>query len=161
MTRTQIFILIGLGIAILVVFAGAFFLLLRPEPQEPAVPTLALATVPPNPLLMTRAPFCREVVGAALSEGGWSGEATLDPQQASLEIRLNASSAAEGELPAAQIWGAFEAAVAGRTGGCSGYSELLVVVGGYQARVAEKDLLAWESGAIDDGVLTDRVELTR
>lgn len=161
MTRTQVIILIGLGIAVVAVFAGVAFVLLRPGGQESAPSTIALATVPPDPLLVTRAPICRQVLGAALAERGWPGEATLDPQGSRLEIRANASTGDGDDLPAGQIWGAFEAALAGRAAGCSGYSELVVLVGDFEARVAVDDLLAWESGAIDDSALSSRVQLTR
>jgi len=161
MTRVQTLILIGLGMAILAACTGAAFLLSRPETQELA-PTIPLATVPPSSLLLTRVPICREVVELALADQGWASVVTLDAQKATLEIQLDAPPAgSEDELPAGQIWGAFEAALAGRANGCSGYTDLVVLVGDFRAHVALDDLLAWESGAIDEGTFSDRVDLTR
>ena len=164
MTRTQVLILIVLGMAVLAVFAGAAFVLLRPGVQESAVPTVALATVPPDPLLLTRVPLCRQVIARTLLERNLTGEASLDPQGSRLEIRLDISASGLGvetELPAGPIWGAFEAALAGLSGNCSGYTELRVLAGGYEALVGIKDLQAWELGAIDDGVLSGRVRLSQ
>lgn len=161
MTRTQVLIVIGLGVILVLVLGGGLYLLTRPEPQD-SEPTLALATVPPNAQLLTRVPLCQTIVGRALSDRGWSGRASLDPQAAVLEIQLEAAPQAPAEeLPAGQIWDAFEAALAGRAQGCSGYLDLVVLVGDFQAKVSVDDLVAWESGAIDDGVLSGRVELTR
>jgi hypothetical protein len=161
-TRTQIVILIVLGIAVLAVFAGAGYVLLRPGTQGSAFPTVALATVPPDPLLLTRVPTCRQAIATILVERDLSGEATLHPQESRLEIRLDTIASASGaELPAGQIWGAFEAALAGRAENCFGYAELRVLVADYEALVAMDDLLAWESGAIDDGGLSSRVKLTQ
>jgi hypothetical protein len=98
----------------------------------------------------------------ALVEQGLPGEVTLDPKDAVLEIRLYAAlPVGSDEVPAGEIWGAFEAVLAGQVKGCSGYSELVVLVSGFRAQVAVEDLLAWESGAIDDNTLSDRVDLTK
>ena len=66
-----------MGIAVLAVFAGGTFLLLRSGTQEPAIPTVALATVPPDPLLLTRVPLCRQVIARTLMARDLTGEATL------------------------------------------------------------------------------------
>lgn len=162
MTRTQLLILIGLGIAIVALFVGAYFLVLQPRSSRTPVPTLPLATVPPNPLLMTRVPLCQDTVRASLSAAGLPGEVILDPQTSTLQIRLTRPSAAvEGELPAGEIWGAFEAALAAHAEGCAGYGTLVVLVGGFRAQVGVEHLLAWEAGTLDDGTLSARVELTR
>jgi hypothetical protein len=161
-TRTQLLILIGLGIAIVALFVGAYFLVLQPRASRTPAATLPLATVPPNPLLMTRAPLCRDAVRSSLSALGLPGEGSLDPQASALEIRLTRPSAAvEGEVPAGEIWSAFEAALAARAEGCDGYGTLVVLVGGFRAQVGVEHLLAWEAGSIDDGTLSTRVELTR
>lgn len=161
MTRTQIVILVGLGVAIVAVFVGAYYLVLQPGLLVAPVPTLPLATVPPNPQLMTRVPLCSDVVRGALLNLGYTGEASLDPQTGTLEIRLTRHSAAEeGELPVGEIWGAFEAALAARGEGCAGYGTLVALVDGFRAQVAVADLVDWDTGILDDGGLSDRVELT-
>jgi len=154
--------LIGLGIAIVALFVGAYFLVLQPRFSRAPAATLPLATVPPDPLLMTRVPLCRDAVRASLSAAGLPGEAGLDPQTSTLEIRLTRPSAVvEGELPAGEIWSAFEAALAARAQGCEGYGTVVVLVAGFRAQVGVEHLLAWEAGTIDDGTLSARVELTR
>ena len=153
-----------MGMAVLAVFAGGAFLLLRSGGQETAVPTVALATVPPDPLLLTRVPLCRQVIARTLMARDLTGEATLDPQGSRLEIKLDISArgvGADAELPAGPIWAAFEAALDGQAEGCSGYGELYVLAGGYEALVAMEHLQAWGSGEIDDGVLSGRVKLSQ
>jgi len=152
-TRTQTLVLIGLGIVTLAVLATAAFLLLRPATSEP-VATLPLATAPPNPVLLTSAPLCRDIVQV-------DGEVWLDSQSATLEIRLENPPAGTKELPAGQIWSAFEAALAGWAQGCSGYTDLVVLAGDFRAQVTVGDLLAWESGNLDDGEFSNRVVLTK
>ena len=161
MTGIQVFVLAALGITLVIVVAVAILMLVAPgSGDSPA--TIPAATVPPNPLLVTRAPLCQQFIVTALAQEGWASAATLDPQRASLEIRLDAPPAGPDDpLPADQIWMAFEVAVAGQEQGCSGYTDLIVLVAGYRAQVAANDLLAWGSGELDDGVLSGRVVLTR
>lgn len=162
MTRTQLLILIGLGVAIVALFVGAYFLVLQPRLSRTPVATVPLATVPPDPVLMTRVPLCRDAVRSSLLARGLPGEGALDPQASALEIRLTRpSAAAEGDVPAGEIWSAFEAALAARAEGCEGYGTVVVLAGGFRAQVGVEHLLAWEAGTIDDGVLSTRVELTR
>lgn len=160
MTRTQRLILVGLGAVTLIVLVGAVLLLVwRPTRKTPA-PTLAVATVPPSMALLTRTPLCQDVLRQALAEQGWPGSASLDAQSATLEIRLDAAPQ-EGEVPAGPIWAAFEATLAGRAAGCTGYGTIVVWVGEYRAEVALDDLLAWQAGELDDGAFSDRVSLIR
>lgn len=160
MTRNQKLVLAGLGIGALVVVAGLVLLLLTGRQEPP--PTEARPTVSPNPLLLTRAPLCQEAIGLELADRGWASGVTLDWQRARLEIRLDDAAAGDGsQVPAAPIWGAFEAALAAGKQGCSGYAELVVEVGDFRAVVAAEDLVAWEAGEIDDVTLSDRVDLTK
>jgi hypothetical protein len=157
--RLELFILISLAIAALVVLAGAGLMLADSIGREP-IPTLPLATVPPHPLLLTRVPVCQDVVGRALAAHGWENTVLLDPQRALLTIEVAAATEPTG-LPADQIWAAFEAALAGRAGGCLGYTLLVVHVDRYRAAVGVDDLSAWEAGALDDGAFGERVELSQ
>jgi hypothetical protein len=144
----------------LAVVAGLVLLLL-PAGQEPP-PTEARPTVSPNPVLLTRAPLCQEAIGLGLADRGWASGVTLDWQRARLEIRLDDAAAGDGkQVPAAPIWGAFEAALAAGKQGCSGYAELVVEVGDFRAQVAAEDIFAWGAGEIDDVTLSDRVDLTK
>ena len=161
MNRLQRVIIIVLGTAILIVMVVVVYLLIRPTQREP-VSTIPVATVPPNSLLLTREPLCSEVVGAILADQGWPSAITLDALRAVLRIQMDADLAAdEEEMPAGQIWGAFEAALASRSEGCAGYDKLVVLVGDYRAEVTVDDLLAWETGAISDAVFSQRVTVTR
>ncbi len=162
MTRVQLAIVIGLGVAIFVVVVGGIWLLASPAQSESEpIPTLSVATIPPNPQLQTRVPLCQQVLGLALSEQGWPSVVSLDPQRAVLDVQMDNLSDNLEEIPAGQIWGVFEAALAGRADGCAGYGRLVVRVGEFRAEVAVADLIAWESGEIDDGVFTTKVSLTR
>jgi hypothetical protein len=158
--RIEILILVSLASAALIVLIGAGLLVVEAINAEPA-PTLPLATVPPHPLLLTRAPLCRDVLSSELDEGGWYPTVTLDAQQGVLLIEMTVALTGTESLPADQIWGAFEAALAGRAGGCSGYRIVVVQVGSYRAEVSADDLLAWEVGALDDSALGERVELSQ
>jgi len=161
MTRVQMAVLAGLGIVVIIVVVVAGALLFsEPEPTPVAVPTLVVATVPPNPQLQARIPLCRQVVGERLHEQGWPSVVSLDPQRAVLEIRMDLAGGSTEAIPAGQIWGAFEVALAGRAEGCSGYSQLVVQVGDFRAEVAVDDLVAWESNQLDDGEFSGRVVLT-
>jgi hypothetical protein len=159
-SRLELFILISLATAALVVLAGAGLVLVDSINREP-IPTLPLATVPPNPILLTREPICQGVVGQALTEHGWENVVRLDPQRAILAIELAAAVTEPQGLPADQIWGAFEAALTGRANGCTGYAVVVVQVGRYRAEVGVDDLLAWETGVLDDGAFSERVELSQ
>jgi hypothetical protein len=157
--RLELFILLSLGTAALIVMAGAGLLLAESISREP-VPTLPLATVPPNPLLLTRAPLCQDVIGLELVEHGWPNTVRLDAQRAVLTIEMVTAVTDTQVLPADQIWAAFEATLAGRANGCAGYGTVVVQVGRYCAKVGADDLSAWEGGVLDDGALSERVELT-
>jgi hypothetical protein len=157
--RVELLILASLAVAALIVMIGAGFLLIRSINAEP-LPTLPLATVPPNPVLLTRAPLCQDLLNVELGEDGWDPTVTLDAQRAILTIKMTATMSETAGLPADRIWGAFEAALAGQAGGCSGYRVVVVQVGPYRAEVGADDLAAWESGTIDDGTLSERVELS-
>ncbi len=157
MTRKQILVLVGLGVGVLIIAISATALLLQ---SAASVPTIPAATVPPHSQLQTRVPLCQQVVESALEEHGLAGRVTLDPQRATLDVWLSVQPESAGELPAGQIWAAFEAVLAGRAAGCSGYAELTVRIGVYRAQVALEDLLAWESGEMDDGAFGQRVILT-
>jgi hypothetical protein len=158
--RLELFILVSLGAAALAIMAGAGLLLAESINREPAA-TLPLATVPPNPALLTRAPLCEEVIGPRLIEQGWANSVSLDPRRAVLTIEMVATVTDTQILPADQIWGAFEATLVGRTGGCVGYGTVVVQVGRFRAKVGIDDLLAWQDGLLDDGALSERVELTQ
>jgi hypothetical protein len=158
--RLELFILLSLGAAALVIMAGAGLLLAESIHREPA-PTLPLATVPPKPALLTRAPLCQDVIGLQLVERGWANTVALDAQRGVLTIEMAEGVTATHGLPADQIWGAFEATLAGRAGDCVGYGTVVVQVGRYRAKVGVDDLSAWEDGVLDDGALSERVELTQ
>jgi hypothetical protein len=158
--RLEAFILLSLGAAALIIMAGAGLLLVESISRQPAA-TLPLATVPPNPALLTRAPLCQDVIGLQLAEHGWANTVRLDAQRAVLTIEMAVPVTATQELPADQIWGAFEATLAGRASGCAGYGTVVVEVGRYRAKVGVDDLSAWERGALNDGALSERVELSQ
>ena len=160
MTRTQRWILIVLGVATLGVLAAAGWLLWSPDQAPPAVPTIPLATVPPNPLLLTREPLCQDVLSQAWPDQEGKVDVSLDATTATLEIRLDVS-LPDDEVPAGPIWSAFEVVLDGQAAGCAGYSTVVVLVGEYRAEVATNDLLAWQEGSLDDGAFSDRVTLTR
>lgn len=160
MSRLELVILSSLAMATLIVLAGAGLLLAESINREP-IPTLPLATVPPNPILLTRVPRCQRIVGRALSEHGWENTVMLDAQQGTLTIRVASPITATQDLPADRIWGAFEAALVGRTDGCTGYGAVVVQVGSFRAEVGVDDLSAWETGALDDGAFSERVELSQ
>jgi len=159
-TRLQSIILVLLGLGILAVMAGVAYLLLQaPAPDSAGV--LPQATVPPHPLLLTRAPLCRDAVGAELAARGWAGTVELDAQNAQLVVALDPlPDVGPDEVPAGQIWGAFEAALVGGSA-CGGYEAVVVRVSGFRAQVAADDLTAWASGALDDAAFSDRVLLTQ
>jgi hypothetical protein len=158
--RLELFILLSLGAAALVIMAGAGLLLADSIHRDP-VATLPLATVPPNPALLTRTPLCQDVIGLELTEHGWPSAVRLDAQRAVLTIEMAAAVTETLDLPADRIWGAFEATLAGRARGCIGYGTVVVQVGNYRARVGADDLSAWADGLLDDGALSERVELSQ
>lgn len=161
MTQLQKMILVGLGGAILVVIVAIPYLALRPAMSEP-IPTIPLATVPPSMALLTRTPLCCDVLKSALAEQGLAASIEMDAELARLEIIIDpAQSTIDDQVPAGQIWGVFEAVLEGREAGCAGYGELIVQVGDFRARVAAEDLLAWGSGELDDGAISNRVVLTK
>ena len=160
MTRTQRLILIGLGVAVLGVLAAAGWLLWRSGRAPAAVPTIPLATVPPNALLLTREPLCQQALRQAWADQEGEVDVSLDAMTAALEIRLDAP-LQDDEVPAGPIWSAFEAVLDGRAAGCAGYATVVVLVGEYRAEVALDDLLAWQEGSLEDGEFSDRITLTR
>lgn len=160
MSRLEIVILSSLAMATLIVLAGAGLLLAESVNREP-IPTLPMATVPPNPVLLTRVPHCQRTVGRTLSEHGWENSVVLDAQQGILTIQVASPITATRDLPADRIWGAFEAVLVGRTEGCTGYEAVVVQVGSFRAEVGVDDLSAWEAGALDDGAFGERVELSQ
>ena len=161
MTRSQKLVLIGLGIAVMITAAVSVTLLVWPSSKEPTT-AKPMATVPQNSRLLTRIPFCDNTVGTLLSDQGWSVSIRLAPQGDTLVIQMEPDpNLIVDELPADQIWAAFEATLAGRASNCTGFARLQVQVGDYQALVAFDDLEAWDRGEIKDGIFTDRVLLTR
>lgn len=159
MNRLQLFILMALGTAALVILAGAGLVIVETINHKPLA-TLPVATVPPNPILLTRAPLCQDVLRMALAEQGWQSSVVLDAQQAILTVDV-ATAVETPDLPADRIWGAFEAALAGRAGGCAGYGVVVVQVGRYRAEAGVDDLLAWGTGELDDGAFSERVVLSQ
>lgn len=160
MTGSQKLILFAMGIAVIAVFAIIGMLLFSPASKDTLPTLVAEVTLPPDPLLVAREPVCRQVVKVALVERALSGSASLDVDSATLQVDLQGVPvSAEGPPPAGEIWGTFEAVLAGWAEGCTGYVDLVITAGDYQARVSAADLLAWEAGQLDDGQLSSRVHL--